>query len=688
MRFRVSLAALAVVSFLAAGAAYAQTIPGRGYMDDTCAPCKDFFRYCNGAWADTVQIPAAYTGIGSGRELFDRNQLAQRRVLDRAAANVASESDPTLKKLGILYSVLNDSARADSKGAAAIHEALDRIAAVKSKADLSTTFGWLATRALGLGQLATPGFGIPFYFDNEVDPHQVTLQIGRLQQGGLGLPDRDFYFRTDPKSVALRTEYVAHLGRLLGMLGDDPSTTEATAQNIMKLETALAESCMTLVAQRDPHAIYHKMSVQQLARLCPSIDWVAYFREVGVPSLASPSATLDVSMPGYFAGLDAQLRQVPIETWRAYLRVHYTRRTSAWLGKAFFDEGFRFGSQLTGAKSPDPQWKRAAVQCDDAMGDALGKAFVATEFPPSSKARVLELVNNLQAVFKERIETRAWMSAATKKQALTKLAAIDKKIGYPDKWRDYSSLELDPALSAAENLMRCQRFNLAIVLGKIGKPVDRTEWGLTAPTVNAYYNPTRNEIVFPAGILQPPYFDPAADDASNYGAIGMVIGHEMTHGFDDEGRQYDATGALRDWWTPEDGKKFEVAAKRVADQFDGYIGVDTLHVNGKLTLGENIADFGGATIAFHAYERSLGGKRAPVVNGFTGEQRFFLGTGHAWRSKYRPEILRTVVLTNPHSPPYWRVIGPLSNMPEFRAAFSCKEGDPMVRPDSVRPEIW
>jgi predicted metalloendopeptidase len=454
----------------------------------------------------------------------------------------------------------------------------------------------------------------------------------------------------------------------------------------MSLETALAESSMTLVAQRDPHAVYHKMAVKELAGLCPSIDWPTYFRGVGVPSLTAPTATLDVSMPHFFVGLQQQMEKAPIETWRAYLRVHCTRRTTAWLGKPFFDEGFHFGSLLSGAKAPDPQWKRAAVQSDDALGDALGKAFVETEFPPASKARVLEMVNNLQTAFRARIETRAWMSAETKKQALIKLAAIDKKIGYPDKWRDYSSLDLDPALSAAENLMRCQRFNLGIVMARIGKPVDRTEWGLTAPTVNAYYNPTRNEIVFPAGILQPPYFDAKADDATNYGAIGCVIGHEMTHGFDDQGRQYDARGALRDWWTPNDAKKFQAAAERVAHQYDGYVGVDTLHVNGQLTLGENLADFGGVTLSYYAYEHSLGGKPAPVVDGFTGEQRFFLGAAHGWRSKYRPEILRTIVLTNPHSPPYWRVIGPLSNMPEFRAAFGCKEGDAMVNAD--RPEIW
>ena len=684
MRLRSAFAALFVV--FATSPALAQSQPGKEYMDTSCPPCRDFFKYANGAWVDTVQIPAAYSGVGTGREIYDRNQLAQRRVLERVGASVATEKDPQLKKLGALYSTLADSVRADRLGASAIRPTLDRIDAIRTKADLSPAFAWLAVRGLGLGQLATPGFGMPFYFADEVDPQGDGMEIGQLQQGGLGLPDRDFYFRTDPKSVEIRTAYEAHVARVLVLLGEGEAKAKEDAHAILALETALADSSMTLVAQRDPHAVYHKMSVKELAALCPSLDWAVYFREVGVPALASPAATLDVSMPHFFIGLDRQLRSVPVDVWKEYLRVHATRRSMAWLGRPFFDEGFSFGSRLTGAKVPDPQWKRSAAQCDDAMGDALGKAFVASEFPPSSKARVRQMVDNMQAAFRERIASRTWMSEATKSQALVKLAAIDKKIGYPDKWKDYATLELDPSLSAAEALQRCQRYNLGRVMAKIGRPADRTEWGLTAPTVNAYYNPLKNEIVFPAGILQPPFFDPKADDATNYGAIGSIIGHELTHGFDDQGRQYDAKGSLRDWWTAEDAKKFEVAAEMVAAQYDSYIGVDTLHVNGHLTLGENIADFGGETIAYYAYLRSLGGKPAPVVDGFTGPQRFFLGSAHRSRGKQRPEVLRTQVLTNPHSPTYWRIIGPLSIMPEFRAAFGCKDGDPMARAE--RPEIW
>jgi putative endopeptidase len=414
----------AFVLLAAAAPALAQSQPGHEFMDRDCPPCRDFFKFANGAWVDTVQIPADYSGVGTGREIFDRNQLAQRRVLDRVGAGVASEKDPQLKKLGALYVVLADSARADRLGASAIRPTLDRIDAIRTKADLSPAFAWLAVRGLGLGQLATPGFGMPFSFADEVDPMDSGMEIGQLQQGGLGLPDRDFYFRTDPKSVELREEYEAHVARTLGLLGEDAAKAKENARAIVALETALADSSMTLVAQRDPHAVYHKVSVKELAALCPAVDWAAYFREAGVPALASPTATLDVSMPNFFVGLDRQMQSVPLDVWKEYLRVHVTRRSMGWLGKPFFDEGFAFGARLSGARAPNPTWKRAAAQCDDAMGDALGKAYVATEFPPSSKARVRAMVDNIQAAFRERIVSRTWMSEVTKRQALVKLGAI------------------------------------------------------------------------------------------------------------------------------------------------------------------------------------------------------------------------------------------------------------------------
>ncbi|HTO91666.1 MAG TPA: M13 family metallopeptidase [Candidatus Sulfotelmatobacter sp.] len=673
---------------LPAAAWCADSVPGMEYVDKTCKPCQDFFRYANGAWMDTVKIPPAYVAVGAGREIYDRNQVALKRVLDNAAAKASIEEDPTLRKLGVLYGSMMDSTRLDRDGLKGIREALDKIDAMRSKADYTQTFAWVALRGQGLGQLAIPGFGIPFYFSPEIDPKNSSMMIGQIQQGGLGLPDRDFYFRKDAKSDTIRREFQAHTGRFLQLMGEDPATAKRHAADIMKLETALAESSMTLVAQRDPHAVYHKMTVAQLSKLCPGLDWPGYFKAVGVPSLADPNAKLDVSMPHFLVALNREINSVPLDTWKAYLKVRYATRDGAWIGKKYFDEIFHFNTLLTGTTTPLPQWKRAATKADDAMGDALGKAYVATEFPPSSKARVMDMVDNLLAALKDRIETRPWMSDSTKQQAIVKLSAIVKKIGYPDKWKDYSALDIDPKAPTIDNLTRCQKFAMEYKMNQINKPVDRSEWGMTPPTVNAYYDPLVNQIFFPAGILQPPQFDPNADDATNYGAIGMVIGHEITHGFDDQGRQYDAKGNLRNWWTEDDAAKFKAAAQKVVDQFNGYVAVDSLHVNGQLTLGENLADFGGLTIAYHAWQRSLHGKPAPVIDGYTGEQRFFLGYAHAWRSKIRPELLRTIVLTNPHSPAEWRVKGPLSNMPEFRAAFHCQAGDPMVTADSKRPEIW
>jgi putative endopeptidase len=431
------------------------------------------------------------------------------------------------------------------------------------------------------------------------------------------------------------------------------------------------------------------MPVKRLQALAPAMDWVAFFGEAGVKPLASPTASVDVSMPAFMGRLSALIESTPIEDWRVYLRYHTVRGAMPWLGQTAYDEAFSFTSKLTGQKTPSPRWKRAANIMDGAMGEALGKAYVETEFPPSSKARMVELVNNLRAALKERIETRPWMGAATRKQALVKLDAILQKIGYPDKWLDYTSLKIESQEPAFAGLRRAQQFEQKRQLAKIGKRVDRNEWQMTAATVNAYYNPPTNEICFPAGILQPPMFDPQADDAANYGAIGAVIGHELTHGFDDEGRKYDAAGNLKDWWTAEDGKEFEARTQRLVDQYSSYIVEDTLHANGKFTLGENLGDLGGVIVAHEAWKLSLKGKPAPEsIGGFTPEQRFFLSFAQIWRNVYRPELTRLVSLTDPHSLPHWRVVGPLGNIPEFAQAFHCQSGDPMVIAPEKRTEVW
>ena len=674
LRFACALVLLAL-SLPALAAAQAPG-PQTAYMDTTCAPCKDFFQYANGTWLATVQIPPSYPAIGMGREIFDRNQATLTRVLGRLAAEAGGQKDATLQKVGWLYAALMDSARADREGLAPVQADLARIDAIRTKEDLRREFARVS------------GYS-PFVFATEADPGQSTMNLGQVSQGGLGLPDRDYYFRTDPKSDTLRQFYVGHVARVLVLEGMAPEPAKDAAARIIKLETALAESSLSVTEQREPEKLYHKMTVKQLQTLAPAIDWVAFFSESGVKVLASPAAQVDVSMPVFMRQLSSLIESTPIEDWRVYLRYHTVQGELPWLGQAAYDEAFSFTSKLTGQKVPSPRWKRAANTMDGAMGEALGKAYVETEFPPSSKARMVELVKNLREALNERIATRPWMGDATRKQALVKLNATLQKIGYPDKWLDYAPLKVDRQEPAIAGLRRAQEFERLRQLAKIGKRVDRNEWQMTAATVNAYYNAPTNEICFPAGILQPPMFDPKADDAANYGAIGAVIGHELTHGFDDQGRKYDAQGNLRDWWTPEDGREFEARTQKLVDQYDGYIAEDTLHVNGKFTLGENLGDLGGVTVAYHAWKLSLKGKPAPqAIGGFTPDQRFFLSFAQIWRNVYRPELTRLISLTDPHSLPHWRVVGPLVNIPEFASAFGCQASDAMVITPEKRTDVW
>jgi predicted metalloendopeptidase len=672
-----SMAILAAAAPSGAAAAERRGVT-RGYMDPKSAPCQDFFRYCNGAWYDTVAIPAAYTGVGAGREMTDRNQDVLRQVLEETASRVATEKDPTLRKLGAFYVTLMDSARADREGAAPLQPYLDRCAALRTRADVEAE----------IARLHADGVGVPFAFTALSDFKNSKQVIGILFQSGLGLPERDYYFRTDGKSDTLRREYVAHIVRTFGLLGVPQAQAEREAAAILQLETALAESSLARVEMRDPNRLYHKMTVAELQALAPNLDWTRYFTALGVTPLTRPGASLNVAVPKFARQTSALLATTPVETWRAYLRFHLARTAAPWLGSAFADESFRFTSLISGAKERLPRWKDAVGAIDGAMGEALGKAYVARRFPPEAKARVDELVSDLVAVMGERIDRLAWMSDATRAQARRKLAAIHRKVGYPETWRDYSALEVDTKLSALENLRRAQAFETRRQLSKVETPFDRNEWRMSPPTVNAYYSPFNNEIVFPAGILQPPQFDAAADDALNYGGIGMVIGHEITHGFDDQGRKFDADGNLSEWWTADDDARFKARAQKVIDQYDAYVAVDTLRVNGRLTLGENIADLGGVTLAYHAYQRYLERHGRVDIDGFTPEQRFFIGFGQAWRRKMRPETERLRTLTDPHSPAFWRVNGPLSSMQEFREAFGCRDGDPMVRPEEKRAEIW
>jgi putative endopeptidase len=438
------------------------------------------------------------------------------------------------------------------------------------------------------------------------------------------------------------------------------------------------------VEHRDPNAIYHKMTVAELQQLTSNLTWSTILKTMGAPG----DGAVNVAQPEFVKALDSLVGRVPLDDWKAYLRWRVVDDAAPSLSSAFVNEDFRMRQVLTGARELLPRWKRCLQAADRSMGEALGQAYVEKTFTPDAKARALEMVRNMEAVLRDRLTSLEWMSEATRKQAIVKLDAIMNKIGYPDKWRDYSALTV-ARRPFVLNQLAATEFERKRNLAKIGKPVDRSEWGMTPPTVNAYYSPTVNEIVFPAGILQPPFFDPNVDDAVNYGGIGAVIGHEMTHGFDDSGRQFDAKGDLRDWWTPADAAEYKKRAQLVVDQFNGYIGVDTLHVNGQLTLGENIADLGGLKIAYAAMERAMAKNgRPPLIDGWTPEQRFFLSWAQVWRRKVRPEAARQALITDPHSPAEWRVNGPLSNLPEFAKAFGCQAGDPMVRPDSVRAQIW
>jgi putative endopeptidase len=667
-------------ALILAGGATAQTPSGHhgldpANLDTTCNPCQDFYRFANGGWLDRTALPAEFSRYGSFTELAERNNETLRTIVDTLAAAAPQTATTEDQKVGAYYASCMDSAQSEAAGATPLGHVFLRIAAIKTPADLVTT----------LAVLRREGMGASFGFSGQPDYKHSSMTIAGASQGGLGLPDRDYYRRTDSATTALRAAYLTHVSRTLQLLGDAPATADSESARIMALETALANASLTRVQLRDPSARYHKMSLAQADAITPHLDWAAFMKAAGAPAADS----INIAQPDFFKGLDSLLTAVPVADWQAYLRWHVARGASTALSSAFVNEAFTFQQALTGQREQTPRWKRCLQATGFAVGDALGQAYVRRTFTPAARARALAMVNNLIAALDDRLHTLEWMSDSTRAQALTKLHAFGKKIGYPDKWRDYSALQVDRGPYIG-NAMRAEAFRTATNLERIGKPVDRDEWRMTTPTVNAFYSPTNNDINFPAGILQPPFFDPQADDAVNYGGMGAVIGHEMTHGFDDQGRRFDAEGNLRDWWTAGDAERFNQRAQRIIDQFDAYTVVDSsTHVNGRLTTGENIADLGGLKIAYAAFQRSLQGKpRPPLIDGLTPEQRFFLAWAQIWRAKSTDQALRNQVTVDPHAPPLWRVMGPLSNLPEFAAAFHCKAGDAMVRADSVKVEIW
>jgi predicted metalloendopeptidase len=568
-----------------------------------------------------------------------------------------------------------DEPRIEAEGARPLEPLLARIAAIRNREALATEIAFLQEM----------GTDVAFRLEVGPDDRNSARNILQLSQGGLGLPDRDYYLKRDATSEKLRRAYAAHVERMFVLLGEPTQVARRSARTVLHLETRLARASMTRTETDDPIATYHKMSRTMLARHASGFAWEAYFRALE----PGDTDTLVLRQPVFFRELGRMAQGVPLSEWRTYLRWHLLRATAGYLSSPFVDEAFAFyGTTLAGTKALPPRWKRVLAETDLALGEALGKLYVERAFSQEAKQKALELVANIRAALRARIQRLDWMGEATKTQALVKLDAMRVKIGYPDVWRDYAALKVSRT-SYLGNVLAARSFEFRRGLAKAGQPVDRTEWSITPSTNNAYYEPTLNELVFPAGILQPPFFDPEADDAANYGIIGATIGHELIHGFDNVGRQYDAQGNLRDWWTAEDAKAFTERAALLTKQFDAFEPIPGIHIDGRLTLGENLADLAGLIVAYDAFTRARQGKPAAgPPDGFTPEQRFFLSYAETWRFKLRPETLRAQLQTDEHAPPKYRVLGPLANLPEFAAAFNCKAGDAMVRPAAERPNHW
>ena len=642
-------------------------------LDRNVKACTDFYSFAGGGWIRSNPVPAAFSSWGPFQELRERNNVVLREVLESAAKAAKTTADPYTKKLGTFYASCMDSAGAEAAGAKPLQAELARIGAIASKDDLSSA----------LAHFHLLGMAPAFSFGSSPDAKNSSIEIASANQGGLGLPNRDYYTKTDAASEKIRAAYVDHIARTLGLIGESPEAAASSARRIMALETKLASASRTPVQMRDPLANYNVMTLSALDEMMPSFNWGKFLSGLGLASVKS----IDIGQPEYFKALGAALQDAPIDDWKAYLRWRLANRASPYLSSDFVNANFAFNATLTGAREMQPRWRRCLTASDQVLGDALGREYVKVAFTPDAKNKALEMIANLRSAMGERIRKADWMTDATRQQALTKLGTFNSKIGYPDEWRDYTALDVEDA-PYATNYLHSRRFAVRRDLAKIGNPIDRNEWFMTPPTVNAYYAPPLNEIAFPAGRLQPPFFHPAYDEAANYGGIGATIGHELSHGFDDSGRQYDSKGNLTDWWTAEDAKNYTARAKVVEDQYNAYTVLDSLHVNGKLTLGENLADIVGVSVAYDALQKALAGKPRTTIDGFTPEQRYFLAYAQARRANLTPQAARLQIQTDPHSPGIYRVNGPLSNMPEFAKAFGCKPGDPMVRPDNFRAYIW
>jgi endothelin-converting enzyme/putative endopeptidase len=640
-------------------------------IDKSVDPCDNFYQFACGTWIRSNPIPADQSRWGRFNALAERNQRILKDILETSSAKTTRT--PIEQKIGDYYQACMDEAGIEAKGLAPLKPELERIASVKDKNELGELLAHLHLR----------GMGVLFGIGAGADAKNSKMTIVQTAEGGLTLPDRDYYLKEDPKSVEIRGKFTDHVAKMFELTGYSKERANAAAQTVLAIETALAKPAADRVSRRNPLKRYHKMTTEEFLALAPSFNWHAFARGMDMPHVES----LNVMNPDYFKALDRVLNDTSLGDIKTYLEWHLLNLAAGSLPKAFVEEDFDFnGRTLTGAKEMRPRWKRCVSAVDADLGEALGQKYVEVAFGPDAKQRMATLIANLEKALETDINELDWMTPATKKRALEKLKAVQNKVGYPEKWIDYSKLTIKEG-DFLGNSLRSNIFREERDLAKIGKAPDPREWGMTPPTVNAYYSPLQNNINFPAGILQPPFFDPKLDDAVNYGGIGAVIGHEITHGFDDQGRRFDAAGNLNDWWTAEDAKEYEKRVSCIDKQYSGFIATGDVHLNGKLTLGENTADNGGLRIAYMALEDALDGKSREKIDGYTPEQRFFLGFAQVWCESRTEAEERRRANVDPHSPGRYRVNGTVSNMPEFWKAYGCKEGQPMVRGENAC-RVW
>ncbi len=667
----IAIVSFAIITSCSKSEAHVPVGFDRAMMDTTVAPQDDFYQYAVGKWLKENPIPEDQTLWGGFVILYEETNNQVKVIIDEAVKEAKPNPKKIIEKVGLFYSVGMDTTKIEELGLTPLNKELARIEAVKTKTDLVKEIAHMS-------QYTTSPL---FYFYSSVDAKNSDYEIAGIWQGGLGLPDRDYYLNEDGRSKEIREKYISHLTNMFNLMGCDVSEKQATT--VMNIETEVAKVSNTRLENRNPQTTYNKMSVSEISKVAPNFDWTLYLSEIGAGKVDS----INVNQPKFISGISELLNKISINDWKVFLKWDLVRSMSPYLSNKFVAERFDFGGKfLSGQEVNRPRWKRVLSATNGVMGEAIGQLYVAKHFPPEAKSRATKIVESLKVSMGESIKNNTWMTDVTKKEALKKLASFGVKIGYTDKWRDYSGLEVTE--NYIQNIMNSNYFDHQEMLSKIDKPVRDWEWGMTPQTVNAYYSPTRNEIVFPAAILQFPFYNYELDDAINYGAMGAVIGHEITHGFDDQGKQYDADGNIRDWWTAEDTKNFDERVKVIINQFDEYVAIDTFHVNGALTQGENVADLGGLTVSYNAFKKTEQYKSGKIIDGFTPSQRFFLAWAQVWKNNIRPDALKLRLKTDVHSPGKERVLGPLSNLPAFFEAFNVKEGNAMRRPKDKLVKIW